>query len=258
MQLSPGMSPVPYCRADLGFPLARPYFKLTSNFSDSSQQREANVMSKEVTPIPSEINLHQKSRVLEITFDNGKHFELPCEYLRVYSPSAENRIAAAQGDVPLGKEFVNITEITPIGQYAVRLRFDDGHTTGVYSWEALYELGENQAENWRDYLEKLDKKGYQRREHEVEEAAPSQLTLHLLYFVKLVNLFGRQEEEITVPSASAGDVRGLLAWLRRRGGDWEKALAEDQVQVTINKQFASLDSRLRDRDEIGIVPFNPA
>ena len=98
-------------------------------------------------PRPTEIKLHQKSKVLELAFDTGERFELPAEYLRVYSPSAE-----VQGHGPgeevlqLGKEEVNIAQIEPVGQYAVLLRFDDGHDTGIYSWETLYDLGSHYDE----------------------------------------------------------------------------------------------------------------
>ncbi|HEX2244168.1 MAG TPA: DUF971 domain-containing protein, partial [Gammaproteobacteria bacterium] len=90
-------------------------------------------------PRPTDIALHQKSRVLEITFDDGACFKLPCEYLRVYSPSAEVQgHGPGQQVLQLGKEYVGITEIEPVGNYAVRLVFDDGHNTGIFSWNYLY------------------------------------------------------------------------------------------------------------------------
>jgi DUF971 family protein len=110
---------------------------------------------------PSAIQLHQKSRLLTITFEDGSTFELPCEYLRVFSRAAEVR---ALGQPLAGKEQVNITAIEPQGQYAVRLVFDDGHDTGIYSWETLYELGVGQEQNWKTYLERLAAAGHQRRE----------------------------------------------------------------------------------------------
>lgn len=113
---------------------------------------------------PTEIKLHQKSRILEIAFDDGRRFELPCEYLRVYSPSAEVRgHGAGQGVLQVGKENVNIEKIEPVGQYAVCLHFDDGHNTGIYSWEWLYHLGVNREPLWKQYLERLEKAGYQRK-----------------------------------------------------------------------------------------------
>ncbi len=114
---------------------------------------------------PTEIKLHRNSRVLEIAFDDGKRFELPCEYLRVYSPSAEVRgHGPGQEVLQLGKENVNIEQIEPVGNYAVLLHFDDGHNTGIYSWETLYDLGEHQEQHWADYLARLQAAGYERRE----------------------------------------------------------------------------------------------
>ncbi len=115
-------------------------------------------------PMPTEISLHQKSRVLEIAFDDGQRFQLPCEYLRCFSPSAEVRgHAPGQEVLQKGKEFVNVTKIEPVGSYAVCLYFDDGHHTGIYSWETLHELGMNQARYWADYLKRLEAAGYQRK-----------------------------------------------------------------------------------------------
>lgn len=120
-------------------------------------------MSK-ATVRPTEIKLHQKSRLLEVTFDDGSHFSLPCEYLRVYSPSAEVRgHGPGQEVLQLGKEQVNITDIEPVGSYAVCLHFDDGHATGIYAWEYLHDLGVNQEQNWNRYLERLAAAGHRRK-----------------------------------------------------------------------------------------------
>ncbi len=114
-------------------------------------------------PRPTEIKLHKQSRVLEVAFDDGKRFELPCEYLRVFSPSAEVQgHGPGQEKLQTGKKFVNIDEIRPMGNYAVNLVFDDGHESGIYSWEVLYDLGLNQEENWQDYLIKLERAGESR------------------------------------------------------------------------------------------------
>jgi DUF971 family protein len=119
-------------------------------------------MAKEI-PIPTEINLHQKSRVLELTFDDGEHFELSCEYLRVYSPSAEVRGHASGEEVlQVGKADVNIDRIEPVGTYAIQPYFDDDHDTGIYSWEWLYYLGKNHDKLWQEYLDKLEKAGQKR------------------------------------------------------------------------------------------------
>ncbi|UCC56295.1 MAG: DUF971 domain-containing protein [Gammaproteobacteria bacterium] len=117
------------------------------------------------TPKPTEISLHQKSRVLEISFADGAHFRLPYEFLRVYSPSAEVQgHGPGQGVLQVGKEDVNITRVDPVGNYAIQPHFDDGHDTGIYSWETLYEFGKNQEAYWNEYLEKLEAAGHQRRE----------------------------------------------------------------------------------------------
>ncbi len=113
---------------------------------------------------PTDIKLHQKSRVLEIAFDDGGHFNLSCEYLRVYSPSAEVRgHGPGQEVLQLGKENVNITQVEPVGTYAVCLHFDDGHNTGIYSWDWLHHLGVNRESLWKEYLDRLAKAGYQRK-----------------------------------------------------------------------------------------------
>lgn len=113
---------------------------------------------------PTDIKLHQKSRLLEISFEDGKTFELSCEYLRVNSPSAEVRgHGPGQEVLQLGKENVNIEKIEPTGNYAITLYFDDGHSTGIYSWETLYELGENQEKYWADYLKRLEEAGHKRK-----------------------------------------------------------------------------------------------
>ncbi len=113
---------------------------------------------------PTDIRLHQKSRILEIAFEDGRHFKLPCEYLRVYSPSAEVRgHGPGQEVLQVGKENVNLTNIEPVGSYAVALHFDDGHNTGIYSWDLLYHLGVHQDDLWRDYLARLAQAGHVRK-----------------------------------------------------------------------------------------------
>ncbi|MGH8581637.1 MAG: gamma-butyrobetaine hydroxylase-like domain-containing protein [Gammaproteobacteria bacterium] len=115
-------------------------------------------------PFPTEIRLQQRSRVLTVTFDDGVYFELPCELLRVYSPSADVKGHGPETAVlQLGKEAVTITAIEPVGQYAVRLVFDDGHDTGLYSWSYLYELGAQRERYWQQYLEALGRAGHRRQ-----------------------------------------------------------------------------------------------
>lgn len=113
---------------------------------------------------PTEINFHQKSRVLEVTFDDGKCFEMSSEFLRVYSPSAEVRgHGPGQEVLQLGKEDVNIKQIEPVGNYAIQLHFDDEHNTGIYSWDTLYDLGLNQEQLWKGYLARLEEAGHKRK-----------------------------------------------------------------------------------------------
>jgi len=114
-------------------------------------------------PLPTEIKLHQKSRVLEISFADGATFRLPCEFLRVYSPSAEVRgHGPGQEVLQTGKKDVEISRIEPVGQYAVQLHFSDGHDTGIYSWDLLYDYGRRQDEMWRHYLKRMDEAGASR------------------------------------------------------------------------------------------------
>jgi len=115
-------------------------------------------------PKPTNINLHQKSRVLEVEYEDGSVHKLPCEYLRVYSPSAEvTGHGPGQEILQLNKEEVNIEAIEPQGNYALKFVFDDKHDTGIYTWEYLYELGDSYEEKWQDYLERLKAAGHERR-----------------------------------------------------------------------------------------------
>lgn len=113
---------------------------------------------------PTEIKLHQQSRVLELEFDDGFRCNLPCEYLRVYSPSAEVQgHGPGQETLQVGKEDVNITEIIPTGNYAIKLVFDDSHDSGIFTWTYLHELGSDYELNWKDYLERLAAAGVERK-----------------------------------------------------------------------------------------------
>jgi DUF971 family protein len=115
------------------------------------------------TPVPTAITLHQKSRALEIEFSDGKRARLSCEFLRVYSPSAEVRGHGPGQDVlQTGKRDVEIVRVEPVGNYAVQLVFSDGHDTGIYSWDLLYEYGVKQESMWSSYLERLKQAGASR------------------------------------------------------------------------------------------------
>lgn len=113
--------------------------------------------------IPIDIKLRQQSRIMEITFDDGRRFDLPYEYLRVFSPSAEVRgHGPGQEVLQVGKKNVGIDELEPVGRYAVRPRFSDGHDTGIFSWDYLHMLGERQSELWQQYLERMAEAGASR------------------------------------------------------------------------------------------------
>ena len=119
------------------------------------------------SPRPSNIKLHQKSRLLEIAFDDNTECLLSCEFLRVYSPSAEVRgHGVGQEVLQVGKENVNILAIEPVGQYAIKLIFSDGHDTGLYSWDYLYDLARNYDGLWLEYIGKLDAAGVKRNPSE--------------------------------------------------------------------------------------------
>lgn len=113
-------------------------------------------------PRPTEIRLRKSAGVVAVSFDDGSHYELPFEYLRVFSPSAEVRGHGTE-ILQVGKEQVKVTAVEPVGSYAVRLIFDDGHDTGLYTWPVLLDLGRNHAGNWTRYLKRLEEAGYRRK-----------------------------------------------------------------------------------------------
>lgn len=119
--------------------------------------------SDKASRTPTEIKLHQKSRTLEIAFGDGSRFTLPCEFLRVFSPSAEVRgHGPGQEILQVGKINAEITAIEPVGTYAVNLAFADGHNSGIYAWDYLYDLGSQQEAMWARYLERMQEAGASR------------------------------------------------------------------------------------------------
>jgi DUF971 family protein/molybdopterin converting factor small subunit len=194
---------------------------------------------------PTEINLHAKSRLMSISFEDGSRFELPCEYLRVFSKAATLDASI------LGKEGVNIERIEPQGQYAIRIVFDDGHDTGIYSWDTLYSLGANRQANWAEYLKHLEGLGYQRQE---PEGAAKRV--RLLYFSWLAKKLRKESEEVTLP-ATITTVQNLLTWLGQRRKGAEVLFTADRLRATVNRQFAEGFTKLREGDEIGLVPNSP-
>jgi len=200
--------------------------------------------------MPLDIQLHHKSRILEITFFDGKRYEYPCEYLRIKSHAAELR---ALGHPETGKENVNIDSIEQQGGYAIRLVFDDGHDTGIYSWDALYDQGANFDKYWQDYIEALETIGYTRNEQSCGQPEGQKVRVKLLYFVQLPAVFGKDQEEVELPDA-VSNIRQLLAWLRGRGKQYNDLLKDDIVTITVNKQFVEPFTVLEYGDEVSIVP----
>ncbi len=204
-------------------------------------------------PVPTEIKLHRKSRLLEVAFSDGRSFLLPCEYLRVHSRSAEE---VTRDSPVVGKEAVNIERIEPQGSYAVRIVFDDGHDTSIYSWETLYDLGVNQERYWKDYLDRLAAAGHTRPDGQPGEAGGERLRITLMYFSYLANRMRRESEEVS-PPPSVSNVEELLDWLRKAKGERGYLFAPENVRVTVNKQFAEPFTRLETGDEVAIVPNSP-
>ncbi len=123
---------------------------------------------------PTDITLHRRSHALEISFDDGSHFKYPVELLRVYSPSAEVRGHwGQQAKLQVDKQDVNIDDLIPVGQYAVKIVFDDGHDSGLFDWDYLHDLGRKQALYWTDYLDRLHAAGHVRQApHHLQDASP--------------------------------------------------------------------------------------
>jgi DUF971 family protein/molybdopterin converting factor small subunit len=200
---------------------------------------------------PTEIKLHQKSKILEISFAAGENYKYPCEYLRTHSKSAEIETS----DVPVShKADVNIEKIEPQGNYGLRLFFDDGYDTGIFSWDSFYELGRDYESNWKTYLERLEKHGLTRESGSKNK--DGKIKIRLMYFMtNMLRVTKKEVEEIELPE-SINDVQKLLKLLRFKGEEWEPMFADDAVQVTVNKQFAELFTVLEDGDEVAFVPVS--
>ena len=207
-------------------------------------------MTEHESPISAtQINLHKKSRLLDIVFSDGSRFHYPCEYLRVCSPASLGE--QVLGAPVHGKEMVDIASIEPQGASLLQLKFDDG-CTGSYSWKTLHELGLNYERNWQVYLQKLKDNDLKRGEGRAA-GANGKVTIKLLYFIQLANVTGRDQEEVEIPE-SVTNVETLLAWLRKRSDTWKEPFADDKVQVTVNKHFAELYTLVEYGDEVAIVP----
>lgn len=198
--------------------------------------------------MPTEIKLHQKSRLLELTYESGENFKLPCEYLRTQGKSAE----VVTNEMPVAnKADVNIEKIEMQGNYALRIYFDDGYDSSGFSWGSLYDLAVNYEENWADYLAALEKYGLTRT---INENEASKIQIKVLYFMRLLIKVTRKEEEDIELKPEQATVGELLALLRKRGKEWPEPFADNAVQITVNKHFAELFTRLENNDEVAIVP----
>jgi len=198
---------------------------------------------------PTEINFHQKSRLLEIAFSDGLRFHFPSEYLRVFSTAAEVKVMKAPVH---GKEMVNISSIEPQGTYALKLNFNDGHDTGIFSWGTLHELGIHYDENWQRYLKALEAHNLKRGQGRAV-GKDGKVHVKLLYFIELAKLSGKDEEEVELPD-SVTNVETLLAWMRKRGERWAEAYADERLQVTVNRQFSEPFTLVEHGDEVAFVP----
>lgn len=200
---------------------------------------------------PTEIKLHQKSKILELSFASGDNFKLPCEYLRTHARSAEIETSA----IPVaGKADVNIERIEPQGNYALRLYFSDGYDTGIFSWDTLYELGSHYDDYWQKYLNRLDK--YNLKRHQGEKPVNMKNTITLLYFMNnLLKVTKKETEQLELPD-SVTDVSSLIEMLARRGEDWAKFFNKSAIQITVNKQFAEMFTKLDHGDEVAFIPIS--
>lgn len=206
-------------------------------------------------PIPTEIALQQNKRLLKITFDDDSTFKMPSRYLRVYSPAAEARIARDRGDEIVTPEEVSIEQIEPVGSYAVRLVFSDGHETGVYSWKTLYELGKDLPQNWPLQKPETPEANDEAGQLEIDDKDISKWrTINILYFGVLVDQIERDREEVKIPP-SVTTIQTLIDWLAKRGTYWETAIKKNPVKATINRQFAESSSKIIDGDEVAFVPI---
>ncbi len=199
-----------------------------------------------MSPIPEELRLDRQARELHVRFDDGAQFALPCEYLRVFSPSAEVKAARSRGDLVTDKQEVRIERIEPYGAYAVRLHFSDGHDTGIYSWDSLYQLGRNREKNWKSYLAGLERLGEPSTDDERREVT-------VLLSGSLAEDLDAKRLDAVLPSETA-TVAELLYWLRQRGGGWREAIDPGRLNVMVNRQSADPGLRLRDGDEVSLTP----
>jgi DUF971 family protein/molybdopterin converting factor small subunit len=193
---------------------------------------------------PTHIAVHQKSREFEIHFNDGSEYHLSCQYLRVFSPSAEVKAAKNRGELIKGKEEVNINNVEPMGSYAVRIHFDDGHDTGVYSWKTLKELGERHESKWQQYQDQLE---------QASSVEVLDKSIVVLFFIGLVDDLGTERLQLEL-TQDIDTVAKLIQHLSERGEKWKKGLNPGKLTLTVNKQFCNLEQKLFYGDEIALVP----
>ena len=198
-----------------------------------------------MSPIPEELKLDRQARELHVRFNDGAEFVLPCEYLRIFSPSAEVKTARARGDLVTDKQNVNIDRIEPYGTYAVRLYFSDGHDTGIYSWESLYRLGQDHPENWQQYRAALEQR-------KSSPAGDGERVVTLLLFGALAEELEMEWVDVALPSETT-TVAEFLYWLRQRGDDWHEAIDPRRLTATVNRKPAEPTTRLHHGDEVSLT-----
>ena len=210
---------------------------------------------KERDAEPTRIKLDRGRRILCISYTDGASFTLPCEYLRVFSPAEDARLDEFRGEPVTGKKGINIERIEPVGRYAVRLCFDDGHDTGIYSFSTLRRLGRDRDRNWKLYLDRLERGGHA-RPRTWDTPDDDWIEVSIFYFAGVAERVERTMEEV-IPPDGVHTVDMLLEWLRERGEPWSSALHPAKITVTVNKRFSAPATRLINGDEIGITPAKP-
>lgn len=197
---------------------------------------------------PTSIILQTQAQILDIGWSDGLTFSYPSEYLRVYSPSTEVR----RNDEPVhGKQDVQIEHIEPQGTYAIRIYFSDGHNTGIYSWDILYNLGTDYERNWKEYLEELEKYGLS-RENKSAQLNASKLSISLHYYIDLQQITGVDSEIVSLP-ATVKTAQELVKWLLERNPEWTDAFTDDRVQITVNSNFIEPGTRLSPGDVVAFI-----
>jgi DUF971 family protein/molybdopterin converting factor small subunit len=191
--------------------------------------------------MPTGIKLHKVSRYLEISYASGEKFNLPCEYLRAFSPAVDEKGSREMANKITVRKDVSISAINPVGSYAIQIVFDDGHETGIYSWARLYDMALNVKSDWED----RDKAASEKHKHEQGER-----TITILYFAELENWLGLESETITL-AEEVKTIDDLIPWLMTRRGEWEDALA-GTLKITVNRKFVGMADLIVDGDEIAL------